>query len=101
MPQHCSPGQFWPGGAEAEFLLQFHSAGAVTFPQVQCCARHGDRGLPPALKELFIRVGAAVQLELQELRGRSRGLYLEPLGRLPGGGGTWPCLGRGGGRGCS
>ena len=33
MPQHCSPGQFWPGGAEAEFLLQFHSAGAVTFPQ--------------------------------------------------------------------
>lgn len=92
MPQHCSPGRLWPGVVPRDsFSCSFI---------LRCCARHGDRGLPPALQELSIRVGAAVQPEWQELRGRGRGFCLEPLGGLPGGGGTWPCLGRGGGRGC-
>lgn len=91
MPQHCSPGRLWPGGAkgvspEASFC------GAVLGTET------GD--FPQPCRNCPIRVGAAVQLGLQELRGRSRGLCLEPLGGLPGGGGTWPSLGRGGGGGC-
>lgn len=91
MPQHCSPGRLWPGGAkrvspEASFCSAVLGMETGDFPQ-PC------RNCP-------IRVGAAVQLGLQELRGGSRGLCLEPLGGLPGGGGTWPSLGRGGGRGC-